>query len=141
MSYCTRLPLITSLSRHNWHSQLGTVKVTLNNKKLDTTFALGITQLQVTGNSAIVGKLLLVTSNCNWWLNNRMLLFFTTRECNVKNTAPLLASWDVDIRGANDKLFYQQKTFLKKTDKSFLYLLVGTEFLETVSYYNSHGSF
>ena len=59
----------------------------------------------------------------------------------MKNTAPLLASWDVDIRGANDKLFYQQKTFLKKTDKSFLYLLVGTEFLETVSYYNSHGSF
>ena len=70
-----------------------------------------------------------------------MLLFFTTRECNVNNTAPLLANWDVDIRGANDKLFHQQKTFLKKTDKSFLNLLVCTEFPETVSYYNSHGSF
>ena len=140
MSYCTRLPLITSLSRHNWHSQLGTVKVTLNNKKLDTTFALGITQLHVTGNSAIVGKVLLVTRNCNWWLDNRMLLFFTTRECNVKNTAPLLANWDVDILDAND-IILSAKNLFKKTVKSFLYLLVGTEFPETVFYYNSHGSF
>ena len=69
-----------------------------------------------------------------------MLLFFTTRECNVKNTAPLLANWDVDILDAND-IILSAKSLFKKTVKSFLYLLVGTEFPETVFYYNSHGSF
>ena len=58
----------------------------------------------------------------------------------MKNTAPLLANWDVDILDAND-IILSAKSLFKKTVKSFLYLLVGTEFPETVFYYNSHGSF